>query len=248
VKDRTTYIYGRFCSCDISRVRYYGKTTNNNVTQYINAQTTAFVKKGDRPVALWAKKHIEMGHSMLFKIVETVLSGDSWEDREMFWISTLSTQDRLNATLGGDGAHGAVRSDETKKKMAAAASGRTHSEETKAKISKNHVGMSGKKLSTEAKQKISASHAHRTTSEATRKKMSMAMTGKKWSQERKDAASVYQSIHNNNFKGKTHSEESRKKISDGVRKHNAANPMSQEQKDKISASLLGKPRPRKTKK
>ena len=56
--------------------------------------------------------------------------------------------------------------------------GKTHTEEAKAKISENHVGMLGKTHTEETKAKISEVHAGKTVSEETKANISATMKGK----------------------------------------------------------------------
>jgi hypothetical protein len=85
-----------------------------------------------------------------------------------------------NMTNGGEGSSGAIRSEETKKKISEANKGKIFSEETKKKISealKGNTYCLGRTLSEETKRKMS--EAKKNQSEETRKKKSEAKKGSK---------------------------------------------------------------------
>lgn len=108
-----------------------------------------------------------------------------------------------NLTRGGDGASGAKRSEETRRKLSEALSGENHpfygkkrSAETRRKISEAH---SGKKHSAETRKKMSEASKRENLSSETRKKLSEALSGE-----------------NNPMYGKKHSAETLKKISEAL--------------------------------
>jgi group I intron endonuclease len=92
-------------------------------------------------------------------------------------------------------------SDEAKKRMSEAMSGKRH-----------HYY--GKKLGEEHRRKISEALTGKTHSEETREKMSEAKTGRAHSEETKRKISEAKSGEKHHFYGKTHSEETRRKISE----------------------------------
>ena len=117
----------------------------------------------------------------------------------------LGTGSLCNLTDGGDGTVGWIVSEETLKKMSEGKTGeknnmfgKTHSDETRRKISEAGKGKTGEKHSMFGK----------TPSEETRRKMSEAQKGKTLSDEHKrkisDAA-----------KGRKHSDETKRKMSEG---------------------------------
>ena len=112
----------------------------------------------------------------------------------VFGRKDLGTGILHNRTNGGDGASGAVRNEEFKKKLSEANKGKNnsnygkmgkdsprygkkHTQETKDKISKK---MKGKTMSKEFKQKISVANKGKILSEETKRKMSEVRKGKKW--------------------------------------------------------------------
>ena len=116
----------------------------------------------------------------------------------VFGRKDLGTGILYNLTDGGDGASGLSHSEESKIKMSGAKKGKSQSEETRRKMSEAKIGENhpnyGKTHSEETIKKMS--EAHKNITEETRKKLSEASKG------------------NTNMLGKTHSEESRKKMSE----------------------------------
>jgi len=112
----------------------------------------------------------------------------------VFGRKDLGTGILHNRTDGGDGASGAVVSDETRRKMGEALKGKPRSKEIRRKISESHKGKThseesrrnmsesqkGKTFSEETKRKLSESQKGKNHSEETRRKMSEARKGKKW--------------------------------------------------------------------
>jgi hypothetical protein len=149
---------------------------------------------------------------------------------DVFGRKDLGTGILHNRTDGGDGASGAIRSEETKKKMSEAKKGKTPSEETRRKLSD---AQKGKTRSEEHKRNLSdakkgeKNHMYgKTTSEETRKKQSDAMIGK-----------------NHPNYGKTQSEETRRKLSErqkGEKNHNYGKTTSEDTRRKISDAHKGK--------
>lgn len=123
-----------------------------------------------------------------------------------------------NSTTGGE--NGKIISEETKKKISKANSGK--------KSGKNNA-MFGKKHSKETRKKISESNLGRKVSEETKKKLSIANTGKKISLETKIKTS-------NSLKGRKFSKEHKQNISIGSK----GRKVSEETRNKISRSLGAK--------
>jgi hypothetical protein len=146
---------------------------------------------------------------------------------DVFGRKDLGTGILYNRTDGGDGVSGAIRSDETRKRMSEAKIGENHpmygktlSEETKIKMSEAQKGNTkrlGKTHSEETIKKMSEAHKGKTPSEETRRKLSEAKKGE-----------------NNHNYGKTASEETKKRMS-GASK----NP-SEETKRKLSEASKGR--------
>lgn len=119
-----------------------------------------------------------------------------------------------NSTTGGDTP--SECSEETRKKLSIALTGREFSEEHRQKISKFRLG---KPLSEETKQKIGRpGEKHplygKPRSEETKQKISQTLTGHSISEETREKLSLSQSGENNGFFGKHHDEQTKKKLSD----------------------------------
>jgi hypothetical protein len=130
---------------------------------------------------------------------------------------------------------GKERSEETKKKISKANSGKKRTEETKKKMSE---AQSGKKLSEETKLKLSkASLGRKHTKEAIAKfsGKNHPMYGKKHTKESKEKMSKANSGENNPRFGKNHSEETKKKISD----MHKGKKLSERTKKKLSEAGIG---------
>jgi len=131
---------------------------------------------------------------------------------EKYGRKNLGLGNLVNMTDGGDGTLGTIVSEDTRQKISKTSKGRTHTKESKQKISEANKGMEGwlkgKTMPEKTRKKISESlkgekhHAFgKTFSEEIRKKMSESKKG----------------IPSPN-KGKTRSEEDRQKISKGSKR------------------------------
>ena len=91
-----------------------------------------------------------------------------WLEMELIKVWDSSNRDKgYNITLGGEGANGCIRTEETKKKISETHKGKVFSEETKKKMSENHANFKGenhpnygKHLSEETRKKLSENHAN----------------------------------------------------------------------------------------
>ena len=147
---------------------------------------------------------------------------------DVFGRIDLGTGILRNLTDGGEGSSGAIRSDETRRKIGEAS--KNQSEETRRKMSEAHKGenhhMYGK-----------------TASEETRKRMSEAKKGKIFSEEHKEKISEANKGKNNPNYGKIHSEKTRRKISEanrGENHHMYGKTHSEDSKNKMSEAKKGK--------
>jgi hypothetical protein len=88
-----------------------------------------------------------------------------------------------NRTNGGEGASGAIKSEETKRKLSESKKGKSQSEETKRKIGEAKKGENncfyGKSHSEETKRKLSESHKGKSLSVETKEKLSELNSGEK---------------------------------------------------------------------
>jgi hypothetical protein len=88
----------------------------------------------------WLKELASIGSTPIGTVLEEVHPGDSWQERERWWISELRASGKrlTNNTDGGDGVSGLP--EETRKRMARVWVGRKHRPESIAKICAARVG------------------------------------------------------------------------------------------------------------
>lgn len=113
---------------------------------------------------------------------------------------------------------------------------------TKDTINKRVVKMVGRKVSEETKKKISEASKGKIIKEETRNKLSKALKGRVCSEERKQKLRDYYKTHDNPFKGKIHTSETKRTMSlahRGKMPWNKGKSWSEETKSKISAKLQG---------
>ena len=187
------------------------------------------------------------------EIIQECFSLNELNECETFWILKLKSFKReigYNIALGGEGG------DTMSKNPNIAEIGKRHSEnmknwhivnihplkgkhlskETRDKISKNNGrGMLNKHHTDETKKILKIKHTGKHLSEETKQKISDSNIGKEgpWKGKKNEKHSEWMKI-NNPFKGKTHTNETKEKISIKNRK-----PKTEEHKKKISESLKG---------
>ena len=172
----------------------------------------------------------------------------------VFGRKDLGTGILYNKTDGGEGASGAILSEEHKRKISQAQSGRTHSEKSKKKMSealkgktkppcseetkrklsevkKGNKHMLGKTLSEETKRKIGEANKGKTISEGTRRKISEANKGKT----KPPRSEEHRRKMSEANKGKIHSEETKRKMGEA----NKGKTISEEARRKMSTSTMG---------
>ncbi len=149
----------------------------------------------------------------------------------------LGTGSLTNLTDGGEGIIGATLSETTRKRMSAARMGHIVSVETKAKISKAN---SGKKMSPEQRKRFSDAHLGIKPSLETRKRLSEALMRRYARMSNEERSHFHRGL---DFKGRKHSDESRKKMSDAL----VGKPLSPAHKLILSQRLNGRPKSPETK-
>lgn len=193
----TTFLYA-LCEPGTRSVRYIGKANNpkKRLTVHI-----AFAKRGVKKshVLHWLRKLLSNGTKPeLFIIGEIPLSG--WEDYEKNAIAAARALGMAvtNTTDGGEGASGLVGE---KSPMF----GRKHTSETKAKISRTHIGIkhtsetkahlarlqTGRKATPEACAKMSAFWLNRKSSRNTSGFVGVCRMGNKWGARYYDAGKTH---------------------------------------------------------
>lgn len=131
----------------------------------------------------WHKDYQNNPQKYEYSVIEYDVPEDKLDEREIFWISFFDSYNNgYNLTEGGNSTRGYKYSDEVKHKISESLKGKTHSLETRKKMSEHHADVSGennpmygKKLSGEKNPMYGKTH-----SEETRKKMSDAFKGRHW--------------------------------------------------------------------
>ncbi len=169
--EETTFIYALIDPRD-GVIKYVGKSYDPQ------ERLKGHLKNCKRTVTLknrWIAKLKSLDLKPSIQILEEVLESE-WEDRERYWIKELQNQGYLlkNGDRGGKGRSSYVTSEETKRKISLANTGKRVSSETKRKIS---LANTGKKRTKEQKARIGLTSLGRTHTLETRQKMSQSRLG-----------------------------------------------------------------------
>ena len=151
------------------------------------------------------------------KVFRDVLLCRKWEATVLRRLKAAQSNKWFNRSNGNKQFYCLGHTKETSKKMSQSHTGYHHSEDTKKKISKSHLGKTGQKWTLQQKLNASIRRTGRKHSEDTKKKIGNSQKGKfvaRWSNERKKEYSSQMSGFGNNFYGKNHSEETKKRMKD----------------------------------
>ena len=137
-----------------------------------------------------------------WQILENNIIENKLSNREIYYIATYNTYNNgYNETLGGDGWLGKTHSDESKKKISISKKGKScHTPESRAKIS---AAIKGRICTEEHKKKVSLSkmgNKNPMSNPEYRKRVSEAHKGKKLSQDHKD--NISKTLKNKNVNAK----------------------------------------------
>lgn len=187
----------------------YQIKNNFNGMRYIGQTTRTLKYRWDRHCRYNPKRHSYISNAIQKYgkenfIIEEIDSASSIEElnaKEEFWIKFLDTMspNGYNLVSGGENY---FTSEETRKKRSESLKGENNP-------------MFGKKLSEEHKKKISDSQKGRVFSEEHKQKISVSSKGKKYSEVTLEKMRSSKLGEKNYWFGITHSEETKKKISDG---------------------------------
>ena len=128
-------------------------------------------------------KNIVAKHGFTVEVIETNLTLDLSNEREIFWIKKYKDDGIVlsNITAGGGGLSGRARTDEEKQRISTALKGKTFTEEHKAKMIGN---LNGKGSRTEDfRKKMSDVMKGKPKSQAHKEKLRSALKGKPLSSE-----------------------------------------------------------------
>lgn len=229
--EKPTIIY---CATNKLNGKQYIGITNQGLKRRIQAHCSDS-KAAKNPFMRALNKYGVEGFQ--WEILETTDTRAAACRREIELISQMCTMtpEGYNATIGGEGVVGFIRTEEWSRKVSQALTGRHHSEETRKKISAAQIGKPGKRLgkklteeqcaamsksrkgrpftkkrvgaSEETKRKISESKKGKKQSPETIAKRALSHIGKKQSEAAKEKISAA-------HKGRVHTEQSRKNMSD----------------------------------
>ena len=178
-------------------------------------KTPYYIGKGKEDRIYSKQKNINLPRdkSRIIYLKQNLTEEEAFK-HEIYMIAVFGRKDNgtgilRNKTDGGEGASGAIRGDEFRRKISETLKGHVVLEETRRKICE---AQKGKTHSEETKRKMSEAQKGKTSwnkgkthSEQTRKKISETLKGKTHSEETKKRMS---------FTGKTHSEETKKRMSE----------------------------------
>jgi group I intron endonuclease len=153
---------------------YIGQTCKNPNIRWLNGSGYKWCTRFRNSILKYGWDNIK--HEILFENLNKI-SADCIEIDLIYYYKKLGIS--LNITNGGEGALGRIPSEETRRKMSIAATGRHLSEEAKKKVSLNNGrGMLGKHPSKETLKKMSDSHKGKKPSKETLIKRALAMKDK----------------------------------------------------------------------
>lgn len=186
---------------------YCGKTTQP-VRKRISSHYADARRHGNRRVGSILRL---CGDHLRVVVMEIVPADGDWPAREKFWISQvrLMNPDCANISDGGFGMTGYIATEETRRKMSAALSGKTRTAEQREHIRQLKTGTIH---GPEMRRKVSEANQGKVLSEETRQKIRIARTGTKMSIEARAKMSVAKS-----GKRRPLSEETKRKIGNANR-------------------------------
>jgi hypothetical protein len=220
------------CEPETGEVRYVGWTSKK--LRYRLGQHIADARRGRKSHRCnWIRFLLSSGNFPTIRPV-AIIGADQAPatERRLIRVHKDAESNLVNGTDGGEGALGAIRSEETRKKIGAAARGRRHSLETRTKLS--------------------VARRRRHIRPETRAKMSALMRGRKnpfWERQHASEAREKMSAANrgerNHHWGKHYPPEVREKVAAskrGERNPNWGRPLSAETRQKLSIAITGKRR------
>lgn len=245
MNDATFSIYG-IRHVDSADYVYVGQTRRGADVRFRQHIQTARRRDVSRPIYQWIRAQLE--GNVTFDVLEEARAGivdDSWlDEREIHWIAKLRTDGHLLMNLDDGGTHDSQTREARQKRLRKGADhynyGKTHSDETRQKLSQSRRARAP--FTEETRAKMAASRTGeknpnfgKTFSEETRRKMSESAKGntKRRGAVQSDAAK--EKIREARKNQAPMSEETRQKISEG----NKGKVISPEHRAKISAAISG---------
>jgi group I intron endonuclease len=185
---------------DSKKIRYIGKSSSGMKRPNSHWANCSLRNDHNPYKNRWILKLKKRGLKFLIFVLEEISSGDfeGLKNAEVKWIKYGRDNGwpLTNLTDGGDGVHGYVHSEETKKKISTSNTGKIscmlgkhHTEDSKKKISESNKGkissLRGIKRSEEFKEKLRIANKGKAPSPRTLEASRIAHTGKKLSPEHK---------------------------------------------------------------
>lgn len=177
-------------------IRYVGQSTKKKPQERLNNHLSSAIS-GRSHRDNWIVRLKNKKLKPIMRLIYDANNQDDLDNAEIYWIKYFREQGcrLVNRTAGGGGLNGFKHSEETKKKMSLAGTGKAKSEEHCKKISLAKKGKST--ITEEGRRRISEAVKNRIIKDSTRRKLSEGRLGKK-----------------NPMFGHSFSEEHRKKISE----------------------------------
>jgi len=128
--NKKTFIY--CLEYPVGVVRYVGKS--DNPERRLKRQINEAINRNKNRRDKWINSLLKIDDKPILRVIEEVKYSE-WQDREMYWINLYKTEgcDLVNGTDGGEGSNGFKN--------------KSHSEETKQKISTSLINLKNCKLS-----------------------------------------------------------------------------------------------------
>lgn len=211
----TTFIYGLF-DPRTNELRYIGKSNNPKTRYNGHIYKAIHILSETNHVLNWIRKLLSQGKQPKLVVLEEV-SSNEWQEAERWWIKLCRSlgYNLTNITEGGDAPE---MTEESIKKMSESKKGKKHTEESKKKIGLKSIGRKnwlGKTHSEETKRKISETKKGTKLTEEHIRKVVEKLRGRSVSEEtRKKIAKS----NSNTNKGRKLTEEHKRKISEGLQK------------------------------
>lgn len=225
--EETTFIYALVDPRD-GVIKYVGKSYDPQERlkgHFKNCKRTVTLKNR------WIAKLKSLDLKPNITILEEVALSE-WEDKEQYWIRELQNQGYplKNGDRGGKGRSRFVVSEETRRKISLANTGRRHSEEIKHKIS---LANTGKKRTDEQKNRIGLASMGRIHTLEARQKMSQSRLGVPKPEGFGEKVSKA-------HKGRVFSKETRQRMSEARKDWKPSPEMTKAQKEKCSGEGNGR--------
>ena len=184
-------------------MKYYGVRYSNG--SYVGDIMQTYFTSSSH-VTKYIKENGKPNIVIVDKCFETKVEALEYEHQFLMYNNAAKSETWLNKSNGYGKFHCVSHTPETKKKLSIASAG--------------HLGTKncryGKHLSDEAKAKISLANLGKKHTPETKRKISILLSGENCSEETRKKMSISKTGEKNHFYGKTHTDESREKMSAAI--------------------------------